>query len=90
MHVLNAQTHQPFNEWLVLAGMNPDNLLIDEIRIGRSTPLKRIEFKARGKTGMIRKPFSYMAVYVREVQPTDTFLNNTHLRRRRPRWKCGR
>ena len=49
-------------------GMDPDRLLIDEIVIGRSTYLKRVEYKGRGRTGVRKKPFCYMAVYVREIQ----------------------
>ena len=30
----------------------------------------------------------YMAVYVREIQDSDQFVH-LHLKRRRPRWKCG-
>ncbi|KAJ1491041.1 ribosomal protein L22/L17 [Baffinella frigidus] len=52
-------------------GMDPDRLLIDEIKIGRAGYLKRVEYKGRGKTGIRRRPYCYCAIYVREIQPTD-------------------
>mmetsp|Transcript_100151 Transcript_100151/g.161460 ORF Transcript_100151/g.161460 Transcript_100151/m.161460 type:complete len:293 (-) Transcript_100151:822-1700(-) len=69
-------------------GMDPDRLIVDEIVIGRSSYLKRVEYKGRGRTGVRKKPFCYMAVYVREIQDSDQFVY-LHLKRRRPRWKCG-
>jgi len=69
-------------------GMDPDRLIVDEIVIGRSSYLKRVEYKGRGKTGIRKKPFCYMAVYVREIQDSDEFVH-LHLKRRKPRWKCG-
>lgn len=51
--------------------MDPDRLLIDEIKIGRAGYLKRVEYKGRGKTGIRRRPYCYCAIYVREIQPTD-------------------
>lgn len=71
------------------AGMDPDKLIVDEIRIGRAKYLKRIEFKAKGKTGVIRKPYCHIFVFVREIQNQDQFVYK-HLKRKRPRWKCGR
>lgn len=68
------------------AGMDPEQLLIDEVRIGRSTYLKRIEFKGRGKTGIRRKPYCHINVFVREIQPSDEFAY-AKLKRHRPRWK---
>ena len=69
-------------------GMDPDRLIVDEILVGRSTYLKRVEYKGRGRTGVRKKPFCYMAVYVREIQDSDQFVH-FHLKRRKPRWKCG-
>jgi hypothetical protein len=66
--------------------MDPDRLLIDEIRIGRSTYLKRLEIKGRGRTGVRRKPYCHIYVYVREIQPEDEFVY-AHLKRKRPRWR---
>jgi ribosomal protein L22 len=51
--------------------MDPDKLLIDEVKIGRAGYLKRIEYKGRGKTGVRKRPYVYCAVYVREVQKSD-------------------
>jgi len=69
-------------------GMDPDNLLVDEIVIGRSTYLRRLDIKGRGKQGMRRRPYCFAAVFVREIQPSDEFVH-LHLKRRRPRWKQG-
>eukprot|EP00282_Hemiselmis_andersenii_P000058 CAMPEP_0114147096 /NCGR_PEP_ID=MMETSP0043_2-20121206/20910_1 /TAXON_ID=464988 /ORGANISM="Hemiselmis andersenii, Strain CCMP644" /LENGTH=229 /DNA_ID=CAMNT_0001241583 /DNA_START=59 /DNA_END=745 /DNA_ORIENTATION=+ len=67
-------------------GMDPERLLVDEVRIGRASYLKRLEIKARGKTGVRRKPYCNIFVYVREIQPTDEFVQHS-LKRKRPRWK---
>jgi len=69
-------------------GMDPDNLVVDEILIGRSGYLKRLDIKGRGKTGMRRRPYCYACVYVREIQPSDAFVK-VHLERKRPRWRQG-
>eukprot|EP00291_Cryptomonas_curvata_P022899 CAMPEP_0172172728 /NCGR_PEP_ID=MMETSP1050-20130122/12618_1 /TAXON_ID=233186 /ORGANISM="Cryptomonas curvata, Strain CCAP979/52" /LENGTH=202 /DNA_ID=CAMNT_0012844321 /DNA_START=268 /DNA_END=872 /DNA_ORIENTATION=- len=54
-------------------GMDPDNLMIDEIILGRSSYLKRVEFKGRGRTGVRRLPYCHLTVYVREIRPEDPF-----------------
>jgi hypothetical protein len=58
---------------MVVAGMDPDRLVIDEIMIGRAGYVRQMEFKGRGKTGIRKKPYCYCAVYVREIQPTDVY-----------------
>jgi large subunit ribosomal protein L22 len=85
---VRAMIHQAkFNA--AVQGMDPSKLIVDEIRIGRGTYLKRLEIKARGKTGSRWKPYCNMFVYVREIQQGDEFVYH-HLKRRKPRWKSGR
>ncbi len=46
--------------------LNIDNLYIDEVLVGKSFTMKRMRFRARGRTARILKPFSNLSITVEE------------------------
>jgi len=47
-------------------GMDPDNLFIKEIHMGKSMVLKRFHARGRGRSAGIKKPYSFIKIIVGE------------------------
>ncbi|KAJ2715832.1 39S ribosomal protein L22, mitochondrial [Coemansia spiralis] len=50
-------------------GMDPANMHLKLVRIGKGRYGKKVEFKGRGRTGLIRKPTAHMMYVVTEKHP---------------------
>mgnify|MGYP001488280102 FL=1 len=49
-------------------GLDPDDLIISEAYVGKNLVMKRFHARGRGRSAMVRKPFSQITVIVREVK----------------------
>ncbi len=47
-------------------GLDIDNLVISEVRVGKAFVIKRVHARARGRAGRIIKPFSNLEIIVTE------------------------
>lgn len=47
--------------------LEPEQLQVAVVHLGRGTYLKRVEFKGRGKTGMLTLPYTHVTITLREV-----------------------
>lgn len=48
------------------SGMDPDNLFVKEIRMGKSMVLKRFHARGRGRAAGVKKPYSFIEIIVGE------------------------
>ena len=49
-------------------GLNIDNLVVSEVRVGRAFVMKRFHARARGRAGRIEKPFSNLEIIVTQKE----------------------
>lgn len=46
--------------------LNIDNLFVDQVLVGKAIVMKRMRFRARGRTARVFKPFSNLSIIVAE------------------------
>jgi len=63
--VLNSARYNAEN----LQNLNPDRLLVDKIFATKGTYLKRVNYHAKGTSGVMHRPRSHLRVALREVPP---------------------
>lgn len=49
-------------------GLDIDNLVVSEVRVGRAFVMKRFHARARGRAGRIEKPFSNLEIIVTQKE----------------------
>ena len=49
-------------------GLDVDDLIVSEAYVGKNLVMKRFHARGRGRSAMVRKPFSQITVVVREVK----------------------
>ncbi|MGB3719877.1 MAG: 50S ribosomal protein L22 [Proteobacteria bacterium] len=50
-------------------GLDVDDLIVAEAYVGKNLVMKRFHARGRGRSAMVKKPFSQLTVIVREVKP---------------------
>jgi len=50
-------------------GLDVDDLIVAEAYVGKNLVMKRFHAQGRGRSAMVKKPFSQLTVIVREVKP---------------------